>query len=118
MKNSIPNYQHFLGQQLTVKVDRPLGSRHPEYHYQYPVNYGFIPNTQAEDREEIDAYILGVNEPISEFTGQCIAIIFRHDDCENKLIIAPEKSSFSDEDISIAVHFQEQYFQTEVVRGS
>ena len=49
-----------LGEIVTVTVDRPLGSFHPEHHdLYYPVNYGFIEGTLADDGEEEDAYILG-----------------------------------------------------------
>lgn len=33
----------FVGQVIHVKIDRPLGSRHPEWGFIYPVNYGFVP---------------------------------------------------------------------------
>jgi len=33
----------------------------------YCVNYGYIPETTAPDGEEIDAYVLGVFDPIEEF---------------------------------------------------
>ncbi len=47
-----------------LKIDRPLGSKHPQYGFIYPVNYGFIPNTISGDGEELDCYILGVSEPL------------------------------------------------------
>lgn len=51
-----------LGKIVTVTVDRPLGSCHPEHpDLYYPINYGFIEGTIAADGEEEDAYILGVN---------------------------------------------------------
>ena len=70
---------------VTVTVDRPLGSYHPEYpELYYPINYGYIKGTMSPDGEEQDAYILGVNKPVSEFTGKIVAIIRREDDNENK----------------------------------
>jgi inorganic pyrophosphatase len=59
----------YLGQIVTVKMDRPLGSKHPKWDFVYPINYGFIPDTKAPDGEELDAYVLGVDKPINEFTG-------------------------------------------------
>ncbi|MGN1419691.1 MAG: hypothetical protein ACI4W6_10210 [Acutalibacteraceae bacterium] len=35
----------FLDQTVTVQIDRPLGSRHPEHNYIYPLNYGYLANT-------------------------------------------------------------------------
>ena len=37
-----------IGAAVTVLVDRPLGSAHPEHpDLIYPVNYGFIPGIMA-----------------------------------------------------------------------
>ena len=53
-----------IGRKVKVTVDRPLGSRHPEYtDMVYPVNYGYIAGIIAPDGEEQDAYILGVDHP-------------------------------------------------------
>ena len=65
-----------IGTTVTVTVDRPLGSYHPEYKdMYYPINYGYIEGVMAPDGEEQDAYILGVNEPVGKFTGKIIAIV-------------------------------------------
>ena len=77
-----------LGKSVTVTVDRPIGYRHGDL--VYPVNYGYIPGVFAADGEEQDAYILGVSEPLTSFTGTVIGIIHRHDDVEDKLVVAPE----------------------------
>ena len=82
--------QNFLHQTLTIKIDRPLGSRHPKWDFIYPVNYGFVPDTISGDGEETDAYILGISEPLEIFTGKCIAVIHRINDDDDKLIIVPE----------------------------
>ena len=37
--------KHYLNKIVKVKIDRPLGSKHPKYNFIYPVNYGYIPNT-------------------------------------------------------------------------
>ena len=50
--------ENYINKILAVKIDRPLGSRHPKYVYKYKVNYGFIPNTISGDSEELDAYVL------------------------------------------------------------
>lgn len=60
MSNSI----EFLNKKVTVKMDRPMGSKHPKHGFIYPVNYGYIPNTLSGDGEELDAYVLGVFEPL------------------------------------------------------
>ncbi|MCG2699810.1 inorganic diphosphatase [Candidatus Parcubacteria bacterium] len=101
----------------TIKIDRPINSKHPKHGFVYEVNYGFVPDTKAPDGEEIDAYLLGVNEPVKEFTGKCIAIIHRIDDNDDKLVIVSEDAKeISDRDILKAVNFQEKWFRSEVIR--
>ena len=105
-----------LGNIVTITVDRPLGSFHPVHKdMYYPINYGYIKGIMAPDGEEQDAYILGVERAVQEFTGRIIAIIHRHDDVEEKWVAAPEGMTFTKEEIMEAVRFQEQYFQSEVV---
>ena len=104
-----------IGSIVKVIVDRPLGSVHPKHRdIYYAVNYGYVPGIIAPDGEEQDAYILGVDEPVSEFEGKVIAIIHRLDDVEDKWVVAPENTSFTKEEIMAQTAFQEQYFQTEI----
>ena len=104
-----------LGQTVTVRMDRPMGTYHPEHKdMYYPVNYGYVPGIMAPDGEEQDAYVLGVNEPLKEFTGVVIAIIHRFDNVEEKWVVAPEGVKFSKEEIAEQVKFQEQYFRSEI----
>ena len=104
-----------LGKKVKVMIDRPLGTFHPKHKdIFYSVNYGYIEGIIAPDGEEQDAYVLGVNEPISEFTGVIIAIIKRLDDVEEKWVIAPENMTFTKDEIMKQVEFQEKYFKTEI----
>lgn len=104
-----------IGDIVKVTVDRSLGSYHPEHKdMYYPINYGYIEGIMSPDKEEQDAYILGVDEPVKEFTGRIIAIIHRLDDVEEKWVVAPENLSFSKEEIIAQVLFQEKYFQWEI----
>ena len=112
-----PNPRTLLGQEVKVQIDRPLGSAHPRYpNFVYLVNYGFVPNTLAPDGAEIDAYILGVEKALESFTGRCTALLHRLDDDDDKLIVVPNGVTLSDEEILRATHFQERYFQTQLVR--
>ena len=104
-----------LGKVVKVVVDRPLGTYHPKYKdLFYSVNYGYVEGIIAADGEEQDAYILGVNEPIKEFTGKVIAVIHRFDDVEEKLVVAPTDASLTKEEIMKQVYFQERFFKTEI----
>lgn len=106
----------YIGKEVRVVIDRPRGSRHPKHDFVYPVNYGYVPGTQAPDGEGIDAYVLGVNEAVEEYTGMCVAIVHRKDDDDDKLIVCPPKRTFSDDEIKQQVSFQEQWFDSEILR--
>ena len=80
----------------------------------YPINYGYIEGIMAPDGEEQDAYILGVNQPVEEFTGKVIAIIHRLNDVEDKWVVVPEDKLYSKEQIEEHVKFQEKYFEYEI----
>lgn len=108
----------YLNKIITVKIDRPIGSKHPEYGFIYPVNYGFVPNTISNDGEELDCYILGIFEPLETFTGKCIAIIHRINDTDDKLVIVPENRYFSNNEIKVLTEFQERYFENKIIRNS
>jgi len=108
--------KRFLGKEVKVEIDRPLGSKHPKHDLVYEVNYGFVPNTLAPDGEEIDAYVLGVKEPLTVFEGICIAIIHRTNDDDDTLVVVPKDISFSDEEIRELTHFQEQFFSSKILR--
>ena len=105
-----------IGTTVTVTVDRPLESYHPEYKdMYYPINYGYIEGVMAPDGEEQDAYILGVNEPVDKFTGKIMAIVHRKDDIEEKWVVVPDGMMFSKDEIRQQIYFQEQYFDSEIV---
>lgn len=105
-----------LGKKVKVTVDRPLGTYHPQHKdLYYSINYGYIEGIIAPDGEEQDAYIIGVDKPVSEFEGIVIAIIHRNNDIEEKLVVAPEGKAFTKEEIEKAVQFQEQYFDYEII---
>lgn len=106
----------YLNKTVTVKMDRPLGSKHPDWDLIYEVNYGYVPNTISGDGEELDCYVLGVDKPLDSFTGKCIAIIHRTNDNDDKLIIVPDGMNFTDEEIRNLTNFQEKYFKSIIIR--
>lgn len=106
----------YIGKLVEVKMDRPMGSKHPKYGFIYPVNYGYIPNTVSGDGEEIDCYVLGIFEPIDEFEGKCIAVIHRTNDNDDKFIIVPKEKDYSDDAIRALTEFQERFFESIIIR--
>ena len=108
--------EFMIGKVVKVIVDRPIGTHHPNHKdLIYSVNYGYVPEIFASDGEEQDAYILGVNEPVTEFLGKVIAIIHRLNDIEDKWVVAPEGRFFTKEEIANSVAFQEKFFDIEIM---
>jgi inorganic pyrophosphatase len=105
-----------LGRSVTIHIDRPLGSRHPRWGFAYEVNYGCLPGVIAPDGGELDAYVLGVEEPLQAFVGRCIAIVHRLDDDDDKLVVVPEGMTLTDDEIRAQTWFQEQFFESRIVR--
>ena len=110
------NTTSYLGQKVNVIIDRPLGSKHPKHGFVYEVNYGYVPNTMSFDGEELDAYVLGVDRPITKTTGICIAVIHRIDDNDDKLVVTPNGEDFSDKEIEKLIEFQEKWFKHIIFR--
>jgi len=108
--------RQYLNKIVTVKMDRPMGSKHPKHGFIYPVNYGYIPNTVSGDGEELDAYVLGFDEPLDEFEGRCIGVIRRIDDNDDKLIVVHEAIDLADEQIEEEIEFQEKWFKHILLR--
>ena len=106
----------YLGKNVSIVIDRKLGTKHPKHGFIYMVNYGYVPNSVSGDGEELDAYLLGVFEPIEEFLGKVIAVIRRTNDDDDKLVVVPNDREYSDEAIRALTEFQEQYFESVIIR--
>ena len=106
----------YLGKTITIKIDRPIGYVHKKENdcLTYPINYGYLPGVIGGDGEELDVYLLGVNEPVTEYTAKIIGIAHRENDVEDKLVAAPVDLNFAKEEIERVIHFQEQYYKTTV----
>lgn len=106
----------YLGRTVDIKIDRPAGYVHKKecYSLTYPINYGHISGVIGGDGEEPDAYLLGVSEPVEEYTARIIGIVHRENNGEDKLIAAPDGMMFTKEEIKKAVAFQEQYYDTHI----
>lgn len=119
----------------TVRVERPLGSTHPEYpDTVYTVNYGYIEGIEKRNGQKQYAYIIGVDIPLEQFTGKKTAVVHRHsisgstvcgtpcsaacgtssDASDTIWIIAPDNIPFTIQQIEAFVHFQEQYYDSHI----
>ena len=106
----------YLGRVVRIEIDRPIGYVHHKKSYSltYPINYGYVPGVLGGDGEELDVYLMGVSEAVSEYEGRIIGIVHRENDVEDKLIMAPVGVVYSAEEIADAIRFQERYYRTYV----
>ena len=122
MKNnfskSLEIARQFLGKEVEVTIDRPLGSLHPKYGFVYEVNYGYIAGVLSSDGEYLDAYYLGADVPVNKAIGVVKAIIHRLDDDDDKLVVMPKHIEMTDEEIESAVTFQERWFKHKILRNN
>ena len=111
-----PDLRPYLGQTVTIDIDRPIGYVHHkgEKTLVDPINYGYIPGVLGGDGEELDVFLLGVDHPVQTYTGVIIGIVYRADDVEDKLVMAPAGMDFSVEEMTKAVYFQEKYYDSHV----
>jgi len=108
---------NYINANVNVIIDRPLGSTHPRYSKMiYQINYGYVPNTLSGDGKELDVYILGIDKPLKSFNGKCIGYMERLDDDDPKLLVVGDDRFYSQEEIRDIVYFQEQYFESRIVR--
>ncbi|SHK19030.1 NUDIX domain-containing protein [Paramaledivibacter caminithermalis] len=107
--------KEYLGKKVKVFIDRPLGSKHPNYGFVYPINYGYLSNTVSGDGEEIDAYVIGEFEPLKSYEGYVIAIIYRKNDVEDKLVVCRDLNMYNKAQIRALVDFQERFFEVEII---
>ena len=56
-----------------------------------------------------------MHEAVENFAGMVIAVVHRNDDVEEKCVVAPAGMNFAKEEIKEQIHFQEQYFDSEIV---
>ncbi len=104
-----------LGCGVGILIDRPLGSLHPEKNVVYGLNYGYLPGVRAMDGESLDAYVLNETEPCDRYWGWCVALVHRHDDCEDKMVVCAERTPPPLSAIVGALDRYERFFQYSVV---
>jgi len=111
------NSLEYLGKEVTVIIDRKMGSRHPKHGFVYPLNYGYLDGVISGDGEDLDAYVVGIFEPLEKFSGKVIAVIIREDEDDPELIVAPEGKDYTDEAILALTEFQERFFKGHIERA-
>lgn len=107
----------WVGRAVRVVVDRPLGSLHPYAGVPYPVNVGYLPGTVALDGEPLDAYLLGPRGAVEAAEGSVAAVVRRHDDVEDKLVVTAG-ATWSMAAIAAAIEFQERWFSSTLLTSA
>ncbi|NYT92306.1 inorganic pyrophosphatase [Salinispora sp. H7-4] len=110
--------QAYLGVPVRVVVDRPLGSAHPRAGFRYELNYGYLPGVTAPDGDNLDAYLVGVDTPVAEAEGVCVAVVHRLYEDDDKLVVLVAGDEPDDARLRELVHFQEGDRPYEIVRPS
>ena len=116
LKTKMTSPISYLWKNVNVLIDRPIWSKHPKWWFDYELNYWFIPWTSSWDWEELDAYVIWIKEPLETFDWKCIAVIHRLWEDDDKLIVVPDWIIVNDEDIRRLTFFQEQYFESVILR--
>ena len=62
-------------QEVEIVIDEALKTKHPKHDFIYTVNYAYVLNVISGDVEELDAYLLGVFDPVESYKGKCIVVI-------------------------------------------
>ncbi len=107
----------FLGNKVQLEFDQQVGSSYAPHGIEsYPINYGYVPGVPAPDGDDLDAYLLNVFEPLEKGEGVCIAIIHRLEDDDDKLVVVPEGTELTDEEIHAQTQFQERLYKGVIVR--
>ncbi len=88
-----------LGKTVTVTVTDPIGPG-------CPVNYGYQKELMEATGQKQVVYVLGVDQPVEEFTGVVIAVV-KHDNAADKLVVAPEGVILYEPEIAQILSFKE-----------
>ena len=108
--------REWLGKTVTVITDRPYGSFHPSIpDVLYPVNYGYVKELAVSKGEFQDAYIIGPEEPVEEFTGVVSGIVYHLEDTQSRWIVSGPLKKISREEIISLIGFEEQYHDCRIV---
>ena len=103
-----------IGEEITVCITIPFGHKHNGITYE--LNYGYIKEFKSRNGNKLNAYVLGVKEPVETFKGKIIAIIHRLNDCEDKLIVSDINKDYTNKEIEDMVKFQEANFKHKIIR--
>ena len=115
IRNALPVARHWsrLGKTITVTVDRPMGSVHPDRpDLVYPINCGYPKDLSLPGEGRLGVYVLGVSHPVATFTGRVIALLFRENGEGVRWVVAPQGREYDQARIYSEVWFRERDFKS------
>lgn len=109
--------RNMLGKTVTVIIDKHYGDYHPLLEdTQYPYNAGYIKeDITEEDKPFQDAYVIGVNENMDEFTGFVAGIIYHKDEESSKWIVAPIGMNVNHDEVIQLLGLEEQFHDSRFI---
>lgn len=92
-----------------IKIDRPRGSRHPNWpEIVYPLDYGYLEGSKSGDGNEIDVWLGSL--PGRKLTAVAVTVDLHKRDSEIKLLVG-----CSEEDIAVVREFHNSGPQSAVI---
>jgi inorganic pyrophosphatase len=76
--------------------------------------FGLSPLTKSQ--EALFVYLFSLRVFTTPFTGECIAVIHRLNDNDDKLVLVPRGQMLTDQQIRDQTNFQEKYFDSVILR--
>ena len=103
----------YLGKHVNLKIDRPLGSKHPKYNFIYPLNYGDVSKTiEMMEKNQMCIY-QEFFEVVDEYKqGKVLSYIHRINDNADKLIVVSDNCNYMNNQIRALIEFQERFFKS------
>ena len=99
VKNSL------IDKEVNVIVDKPYGSLHSFYPDEiYTCNGGYV----LIDDDYYEAYVYGINEPVDDYQGKVIGIIYHEDNSE--YLIVSKDLNYDKNDVINTIAFEQQHY--------
>lgn len=95
------NYIENLIKTSDIIIDRPKGTPHPKFEVIYPINYGYLKNTNSSDNSEIDIWVGSLAR--QKINGIMVIVDLHKRDSEIKIIY-----SCTAEEIKIIYEFHNE----------
>lgn len=108
--------KEWLGKTVSVTVEHAFGSLHPLYpDAEYEMNAGYVEEVMKKYGEFQDAYVYDVDEPVDDFRGVVIAIIYRKNMLRSCWVVARSGQLIDHMKVKQAAAFIEQHYDTRFV---